>query len=101
MSLNDVEWQITGASCVHIPGGEIIGFILHHKNFGSSPEGLRYAVYFTGDTVPIPKHREIAKKYHIIVILMNLGDASFPVAGPDEPLQITMVMEDATKLFRS
>lgn len=100
MNLNGVEWQITGVPCVHLPGGEVTGFILHNKNFGTSPEGLPNAVYFTGDTVLLPEHYEIAKRFHIVVALMNLGDARFPVEGRDEPLQITMGGEDASKLFR-
>ncbi|KAF4952445.1 hypothetical protein FSARC_12640 [Fusarium sarcochroum] len=100
MTFNGIEWEITGVPCVHLPGGEVTGFILRNERFGTNPSGLPNALYFTGDTIRLAEHSEIRKRFHIVVALMNLGDARFPVAGRDELLQITMGGEDAAKLFR-
>jgi hypothetical protein len=51
-----------------------------------SPDGMPNAVYFTGDTVLMPVHAEMSKKFHIVVAIMNLGDARIPLPGRDEPL---------------
>jgi L-ascorbate metabolism protein UlaG (beta-lactamase superfamily) len=94
------KWDITGVPCVHLPGGEVTGFILRNDQFGTDASGLPNAIYFTGDTVLLPEHSEIRKRFHIVVALMNLGDARFPVAGREEPLQITMGGKEAAQLFR-
>jgi L-ascorbate metabolism protein UlaG (beta-lactamase superfamily) len=100
LTINGQKWDITGIPCVHLPGGEVTGFILHTERFGMSADNLPNAIYFTGDTVLLPEHSEIRKRFHIVVALMNLGDARFPVAGRKEPLQITMGGKDAAQLFR-
>lgn len=100
MTINGIEWEITGVPCVHMPGGEVTGFIVRNERFGMSNAGLPNAFYFTGDTIRLQEHSQIAKRFHIVVALMNLGDARFPVAGRDEPLQITMGGADAAQLFR-
>ncbi|KAL0942712.1 zn-dependent hydrolases of the beta-lactamase [Colletotrichum truncatum] len=99
MAINGIEWEITGVPCVHLDG-EVTGFVLSTKNFGMSPEGLPNAIYFTGDTILLPEHDEIAKRFHIVISLMNLGDARFPVTGRDEPLQITMGGKEGAQLFK-
>lgn len=94
------DWDITGVPCTHLPGGEVTGFILRTEAFGMSPDGLPNAVYFTGDTVLMPEHADISKRFHIVVAIMNLGDARIPLPGLDEPLQITMGGKNAAELFR-
>jgi hypothetical protein len=80
------DWDITEVLCTHLPGGEVTGFILRTEAFGMSPDGMPNAVYFTGDTVLMPVHAEMSKKFHIVVAIMNLGDARIPLPGRDEPL---------------
>lgn len=99
-SFHGTEWQITGVPCTHLPGGEVTGFILRAEKFGTSPSGLPNAVYFTGDTILMPEHDEIASKFHIVVAICNLGDARIPLPGYAEPLQITMGGKEAAELFR-
>ncbi|KAK7421156.1 hypothetical protein QQZ08_010086 [Neonectria magnoliae] len=79
-----VQWKTTGTPCTHLPGGEVTGFILQTEKFGLSAHGLPDAVYFTGDTILMPEHSEIRKSFHMVV--MNLGDARFPLPGRDELL---------------
>ncbi|KAF5577443.1 Zn-dependent hydrolase of the beta-lactamase fold [Fusarium pseudoanthophilum] len=52
--LGGEEWSITGVPCVHVPGGEVTGFLLHKESFGYSPDGRPNVVYFTGDTPKSP-----------------------------------------------
>ncbi|KAL7765776.1 hypothetical protein ACKLNR_003692 [Fusarium oxysporum f. sp. zingiberi] len=33
------EWSITDIPCVYVPGGQVTGFLLHKKSFGTSPDG--------------------------------------------------------------
>lgn len=100
LTLHGIKWEITGVPCVHMPGGEVIGFILRNDKFGYSEEGLPNAIYFTGDTVLLPNHFDIKQRFHIVVALMNLGDARFKIGGREEPLQITMGGKEAATLVR-
>lgn len=94
-------WSITGVPCVHLPGGEVTGFVIHKETFGHQPDGRPNVIYFTGDTILLPDVvAKLREKYHVVVALMNLGNAHAPY--PDEkatPQQITMNGEDAVKMF--
>ncbi|KAI8717098.1 hypothetical protein NCS52_00784300 [Fusarium sp. LHS14.1] len=100
LTLRGIKWEITGVPCVHMPGGEVTGFILRNDKFGHSEEGLPSAIYFTGDTILLLDHFDIKQRFHIVVELMNLGDARFKIAGREEPLQITMGGKEAATLVR-
>jgi L-ascorbate metabolism protein UlaG (beta-lactamase superfamily) len=99
--LGGEEWSITGVPCVHVPGGEVTGFILHKESFSYSPDGRPNVVYFTGDTVFMEdEFRKLREKYHVVVALTNLGQAMLP--SPKSPtgfVQITMGGEDAVKMM--
>ncbi|KAF5971453.1 Zn-dependent hydrolase of the beta-lactamase fold [Fusarium coicis] len=99
--LGGEEWSITGVPCVHVPGGEVTGFLLHKESFGYSPDGRPNVVYFTGDTVFMEdEFRKLREKYHVVVALTNLGQAMLP--SPKSPtgfVQITMGGEDAVKMM--
>ncbi|KAF5576559.1 Zn-dependent hydrolase of the beta-lactamase fold [Fusarium pseudocircinatum] len=99
--LGGEEWRITGVPCVHVPGGEVTGFLLHKESFGYSPDGRPNVVYFTGDTVFMKdEFRKLREKYHVVVALTNLGQAMLP--SPESPtgfVQITMGGEDAVKMM--
>ncbi|KAJ4263520.1 hypothetical protein NW762_006339 [Fusarium torreyae] len=96
------QWSITGVPCVHLPGGEVTGFVLHKETFGYQPDGRPNVFYFTGDTILLPDVvSKLRERFHVVVALMNLGNAHAPY--PDEkatPQQITMSGEDAAKMFR-
>jgi L-ascorbate metabolism protein UlaG (beta-lactamase superfamily) len=95
------EWSITGVPCVHVPGGQVTGFLLHKKSFGISPDGCPNVFYFTSDTVFIEdEFRKLREKYHVVVALTSLGQAMLP--SPKSPtgfVQITMGGEDAVKMM--
>lgn len=94
-----IEFQITGTPCVHIPGGESTGFILHSTRFGRSPDGRPNAIWFSGDTIYIDELVKMRDSFHIAAAVMNLGAAHVTLPG-QEPMQITMGGEDAARLVR-
>lgn len=94
-----IEFQITGTPCVHIPGGESTGFILHSPRFGHSPDGRPNAIWFSGDTTYIDELVKMRDSFHIAAAVVNLGAAHVALPG-QEPIQITMGGEDAARLVR-
>ncbi|KAF9784266.1 hypothetical protein IL306_007510 [Fusarium sp. DS 682] len=95
------DWSITGVPCVHVPGGQVTGFLLHKESFGISPDGRPNVFYFTGDTVIIEDElKKLREHYHVVVALANLGQAMLP--SPKSPsgfAQITMGGEDASRMM--
>ncbi|KAM6513174.1 hypothetical protein FALCPG4_015638 [Fusarium falciforme] len=96
------DWTITGVPCVHLPGGEVTGFLIHKESFGYHEDGRPNVFYFTGDTILLPDVvKKIRENYHVVVVLMNLGNAHAP--NPEDPSQvvkITMQGTDAVEMFR-
>jgi L-ascorbate metabolism protein UlaG (beta-lactamase superfamily) len=92
-------FEITGTPCQHLPGGEVTGFVLTTPSFGTSPEGLPNAIWFSGDTVYFEELNQIAGKFHIMAAICNLGDAR-PML-PEGPLQITMDGKQAADLLKA
>ncbi|KAH6951976.1 hypothetical protein DER45DRAFT_618694 [Fusarium avenaceum] len=43
-------WSITGVPCVHLPGGEVTGFVIHKETFGYQSDGRPNVIYFTDKT---------------------------------------------------
>ena len=99
MNIQGKEFEITGTPCQHLPGGECTGFIITTESFGYNEQGLRNAVFFTGDTVYLDELKELkeVKKYHTVAAIMNLGVATAPF---EQPLELTMGGRDASKLFK-
>ncbi|KAK0718728.1 beta-lactamase superfamily domain-containing protein [Apiosordaria backusii] len=95
--LQGQTFEVTGTPCVHLPGGEVTGFILTNESFGTT-DGKPNAIFFSGDTIYIPELAKMKEKYHISVALLNLGKATAPL--PTGPLQITMDGAQAVQLFR-
>ncbi|CAE6400676.1 unnamed protein product [Rhizoctonia solani] len=91
-------FNITGTPCVHLPGGETTGFIVQTPSFGTSPDGLPNAIYFSGDTIYIEELAQMRSKFHIVLGILNLGAVIAP--GPDGPLQITLDGKSAVKLIQ-
>ncbi|WBW70835.1 Zn-dependent hydrolases of the beta-lactamase [Schizosaccharomyces osmophilus] len=91
-------FQVTGVPTRHVPGEECTGFILECNTFGTSPEGLPNVIYFSGDTVYIEEIKEIRKKYHVCVAILNLGKAI--AFSHDGPLQITLDGKQAGQLVK-
>lgn len=94
------EWSVTGVPCVHVPGGEVTGFLLHKESFGISPDGRPNVFYFSGDTVLLEdEFKKLREQHHVVVALVNLGQAMSP--NPESPTgftQITMGGTDAVRM---
>jgi L-ascorbate metabolism protein UlaG (beta-lactamase superfamily) len=94
------EWSFTGVPCVHVPGGEVTGFLLHKESFGISPDGRPNVFYFSGDTILLEdEFKKLREQYHVVVALVNLGQAMSP--NPESPTgftQITMGGTDAVRM---
>ncbi|KAG6597834.1 Zn-dependent hydrolases of the beta-lactamase [Phytophthora cinnamomi] len=80
--------------------GGCTGFVLESPSFGANEaDGLPNVVYVSGDTVHIPElAKELPKRYHADVALMNLGKAVAPL--PTGPVQIRMDGMQAAQLIR-
>ncbi|KAI9373435.1 beta-lactamase superfamily domain-containing protein [Aspergillus egyptiacus] len=94
------KFRITGTPCQHFPGGEVTGFVLESEElFGvDAASGLANAVYFSGDTVWVDELTELGKRWHVVVAVLNLGNALFPYPGG--MLQITFDGKQAAHLMR-
>jgi len=97
LALGGRAFEITGTPCVHLPGGEVTGFVVTTPEFGRT-DGLPNAVYFSGDTIYLPELADVKKKFHVSVALINIGKVIVP--GTEPPLQITVGGADAARLFR-
>jgi len=83
---------ITATFCKHFMG-ETVGFMIECDSFGTDTKtGLPNAIWFGGDTVNTPELLQIKDKWHVVVAILNLGNA---MAGD---LQITMSGHDAAIL---
>ncbi|EPY53053.1 Zn2+ dependent hydrolase [Schizosaccharomyces cryophilus OY26] len=60
--------------------------------------GLPNVIYFSGDTVYIEEIKEIRRKYHVCLAILNLGKAI--MFSQDGPLQITLDGKQASKLVK-
>lgn len=98
LNIGGKSFEITGTPCVHLPGGETTGFIVHTASFGTSPDGLPNAIYFSGDTIYLEELAQMRKKFHIALAILNLGAVIAPM--PDGPLQITLDGQTAVKLIQ-
>lgn len=98
LKIGGKDFKITGTPCEHLPGGEVTGFILETSSFGTSPEGLPNAIYFSGDTIYLEELAEMRKKFHIVLAILNLGQVMAPL--PSGSLQITFDAKSAAKFIR-
>ncbi|KAL2262298.1 hypothetical protein VTK26DRAFT_1802 [Humicola hyalothermophila] len=91
------NFDVVGTPCEHLPGGEVVGFIVTAPSFGQT-DGKPNAIYFSGDTIYLPELAKMRDRFHISVALLNIGKATAPL--PTGPLQITLDGADAARLFR-
>ncbi|EWY79901.1 hypothetical protein FOYG_16966 [Fusarium oxysporum NRRL 32931] len=101
------NFHITATPCKHWPGHECVGFVIHTQDFGVAPDGRPNAIYFTGDTVYVEELAQVADRYHVAVVLMNLGKATFygindkgELSHEGDKIEITMDGRQAARLFR-
>jgi L-ascorbate metabolism protein UlaG (beta-lactamase superfamily) len=87
------RFTITATFCKHWIEGETVGFMIETDSFGTDDKsGLPNAIWFGGDTVNVPELLQIKEKWHVVVAILNLGNAIV------EGLQITMSGQDAAVL---
>ncbi|CAE6502331.1 unnamed protein product [Rhizoctonia solani] len=98
LNVGGKDFNITGTPCVHLPGGETTGFIVHTASFGTNSEGLPNAIYFSGDTIYLEELAQMKNKFHIALAIINLGSVIVPL--PEGPLQITLDGQSAVKLIQ-
>lgn len=100
LQLQGKAFKITGTPCVHLPGGEVTGFVIEHDSFGVAPDGRPNVVFFSGDTVYTQELSDgLRSKFNVVLALLNLGGAAAPT--PDGgSLLITMDGEQASQLCR-
>ncbi|CAG7560651.1 unnamed protein product [Fusarium equiseti] len=98
VDISGKRFQITGTPCVHLPGGEVTGFILTTPELGES-NGLPNAIYFSGDTVYVKKLTQMRHKFQISVAILSIGATTVQLPG-SEPLKVTMCGKEASQLFR-
>ncbi|KAF2147045.1 uncharacterized protein K452DRAFT_282029 [Aplosporella prunicola CBS 121167] len=99
LNLGGKAFKVTATPCTHVPGGEVVGFVLESASFGTSPEGLPNALWFSGDTVYIEELKELRTKWHVVAAILNLGCAH-AVLEDGTSLQITMGGKEGAKLVR-
>lgn len=100
--LEGKPFTVTATPATHLPGGEVIGFILSSPLFRTT-NSKPNVIFFSGDTIYTPdtpsgELAQIAERYHVVVALLNLGKATIPL--PDGPLQITMDGIQGARLVR-
>ncbi|KAH8649097.1 beta-lactamase-like protein [Xylariales sp. PMI_506] len=103
LRIGGTTFFVTGTPCVHLPGGECVGFALTApKEFGTSEvDGLPNALWFSGDTVYTEElGRGIRERFHVRVALVNAGAAAVAgLPGAGGPVQITMDGRQAAQLL--
>ncbi|KAI6780493.1 uncharacterized protein J7T54_000132 [Emericellopsis cladophorae] len=100
--LGGKTFRITATPADHVPGDECTGFILTTDSFGVSRDGRPNALYFSGDTVYMEEHPQMADKFHIAAAILNTGDARAQLEPPPAPLrQITLGGKEAADMFRA
>lgn len=94
LHLDGERYEITATPCVHMPGGECIGFVITMPKFGQTG-GLPNAIWFSGDTVYTEELKEIKTRFHVKVAIMNLGGAQGPGGVP-----LTIDGKDSSRIFK-
>jgi L-ascorbate metabolism protein UlaG (beta-lactamase superfamily) len=99
LQIGDKVFEITATPCEHLPGGEVIGFVLTTKDFGETG-GLPNAIYFSGDTIYLDELVGLSTKFHISLAMLNIGAATVRMEGIP-PFVITLDGKSAAKLLRA
>ena len=47
---------------MHLPGGEVVGFIITAPSFGTT-DGKPNAIYFSGDTIYLPELAKMRERF--------------------------------------
>lgn len=99
IQLQGQKFTITATPCVHLEGGEVVGFVIETESLGKGTNGKPNAIFFTGDTIYLPELKKIKEEYNIKAAICNVGVAMGPPnENHSEPYKITMDGKDAAKL---
>ncbi|KIJ36151.1 hypothetical protein M422DRAFT_261478 [Sphaerobolus stellatus SS14] len=98
LKMGGKDFKVTGTPCKHVPGGEVVGFIVESADFGTASDGRPNAIYFSGDTVYIEDLKKIKDKWHIAAAIFNWGNAKTFMR--EEVIKITLDGKDAVQLFK-
>jgi L-ascorbate metabolism protein UlaG (beta-lactamase superfamily) len=90
------SWNITGTPCVHLPGGEVVGFVIRGPGFGYT-DGLPNAIWYSGDTVYMKEVAQLKDMYHLRAAIFNMGAAE--TASPNS-IRITMNGSEVAQMFK-
>ncbi|KAM7183637.1 Zn-dependent hydrolase of the beta-lactamase [Rhypophila sp. PSN 637] len=102
LTIGGRTFAVTGTPCVHLPGGEVTGFVITaREEFGEDGGGKPNAIYFSGDTVYLPEvAARLREEFHVAVAVLNIGRAQVSIPGEAGPRQITLGGKEAARLFR-
>ncbi|KAF2798722.1 Metallo-hydrolase/oxidoreductase [Melanomma pulvis-pyrius CBS 109.77] len=92
-------WNITGTPCEHLPGGEVVGFVLRGPGFGYT-DGLPNAIWYTGDTIYLKELAQLRDMYHLRAAVFNMGDAHADLGNGSAPIKVTMNGTDVARMFK-
>lgn len=99
IELQGQKFIITATPCVHLEGGEVVGFVIETDSLGKGTNGKPNAIYFSGDTIYLPELKKIKEQYNIKAAICNVGVAMGPPnENHSEPYKITMDGKDAATL---
>ncbi|PWY93223.1 Metallo-hydrolase/oxidoreductase [Aspergillus sclerotioniger CBS 115572] len=96
-----VKYAVTGTPCIHLPGGETTGFVLHTEAFGINGDGRPNVIWIPGDTIYLEEFTQVKDRFNVVLAILNLGAAKVMWPGQEEPLQITMGGSDAARLMQA
>lgn len=84
--------RVTGTPARHGPAGldrgPVIGFVV------SATDAPQQAFYFAGDTVWYEEVAEVARRFPVAAVILNLGAARVPEVGP---FHLTMTAAEAVE----
>ncbi|RAK79948.1 MBL fold metallo-hydrolase [Aspergillus fijiensis CBS 313.89] len=98
LKLNGNDWNFTGTPCEHVPGEDVIGFVIVGPNFGTT-DGLPNAIWYSGDTIYLPGLAQIKERFHVKAALINMG-AAYVLMDDAMPLRITMNGTEVAQTFQ-
>ncbi|EPQ32125.1 uncharacterized protein PFL1_00322 [Pseudozyma flocculosa PF-1] len=93
------DFSITAIPCVHKSSSACIGFVIESPSFGET-DGLPNAIYYTGDTILFDELYKVKDKWHVSLLLINLGRAEAPVGAEGSMEPITMDSRAAVELIQ-
>lgn len=95
------RFKITGTPCVHVPGGEVTGFVLENEELlgRDDASGKPNAIYFSGDTIYVEELKKLKEQWNVKVAILNLGSAEAPMLD-GKILHITLNGQEAVQLYK-